>query len=730
MASSLPTTKPSNELEMRHSEARQKFALQSIQFMNPEMVLKCQKLIGHGQTFGIWETPKNWAARVADCMREVDIRQRVLHFLPENQKVLSKNAIEPPPQYRSAKQHKIVSLFDFATLQITRYCLLCSLGPAFIGRRTKGRSLKPKTVSQLIYQYLPPLAAQGLSRHLSDSEIIHPNHLFRDIQKDELGKLTDDQCRAANLELTRMAVFQEQDLWHDVPAHQSCADQTTSIKGERAQPKEEQKTKQYQPLPDDYVGEMGKRVLWIVNELGPNLIHLLENLPDLFSAPNTGSVSKFRKRQIAYYFDSTPWKERSGMVDLVPSFKLRHFARGRTKLVEKRSNEYEWPPHNWLQIRSLLGTLQAAHLWVMLLAMGGRHGEVMSLERHCIEFSKDGTPFANGKTYKLSETPTGDKREWVLPDIAVDVLAQQVRLLDGWARVAPLFRSEGEEDSPKFSADYLWAGHEHAFRNVPDKALKLAYSALLALAKNIGMTEKPGGINLHPHRFRKTIARLCGIALVNSPKILMQVFGHKNIEMTLYYILTDKALAKEVEQVAREIRIMRCEQIISDIHDAGTQEHALQYGGHGGGGAEALARTIKNHEQQLHKTGQEWGSDSAHDLAVILTMNGQTWSYVRPDVLCTKGIGEYGECIKHMGNPDASNCQSSCVNRIEEKTARRDIESIMPILLGNLQQAQADNDLMLAASLAEQIRYHASRFSDLFKKFQRNPTLSEILTTP
>lgn len=348
------------------------------------------------------------------------------------------------------------------------------------------------------------------------------------------------------------------------------------------------------------------------------------------------------------------------------------------------------------------------------------------MQRDCVEFARDGTPYANGKTYKLSRRLDGEEREWVLPDVAVNVLAQQVKLVQAWEQIIRLEggKDNGDELNLEFGSNHLWASLGNGNAD-PEKALDNIGGNLLQLADTLSMTPKPGGINLHPHRFRKTVARLAGVALVGSPRILMQVFGHKDIQMTLYYIMTDKALATEIETVARELRVMRCEEVIRDIRAA--QGGDLPNGGYGGPGARSIANAIQNHEQELHRTGKEWGADTTLELALILTMNGQSWVHVLPNVLCTKGIGEAGECSKRLGSPEPSSCQASCTHRIEEKTARRDVKTIIPILVADYKIARHDNQLMVMAEIGEQIRENIQRFEDIRAQWQSDPVVAEVL---
>ena len=151
----------------------------------------------------------------------------------------------------------------------------------------------------------------------------------------------------------------------------------------------------------------------------------------------------------------------------------------------------------------------------------------------------------------------------------MNVLAQQVKLVQAWEQIIRLEggKDNGNELNLELGSNHLWASLGNGKAD-PEKALDNIGGNLLQLADTLSMKPKPGGINLHPHRFRKTVARLASVALIGSPRILMQVFGHKDIQMTLYYIMTNKALATEIEAVARELRVTRCEDVIRDIRAA------------------------------------------------------------------------------------------------------------------------------------------------------------------
>lgn len=89
---------------------------------------------------------------------------------------------------------------------------------------------------------------------------------------------------------------------------------------------------------------------------------------------------------------------------------------------------------------------------------------------------------------------------------------------------------------------------------------------------------------------------------------------------------------------------MRAQGLIEDIRGALQTPDSLPYGGHGGGGASVLSNAVRVHEEELHRTGKDWGGDSAHELAVLLTNNGQSMRLVSAHVACTKTDGEVGLC--------------------------------------------------------------------------------------
>jgi hypothetical protein len=207
----------------------------------------------------------------------------------------------------------------------------------------------------------------------------------------------------------------------------------------------------------------------------------------------------------------------------------------------------------------------------------------------------------------------------------------------------------------------------------------------------------------------------------------MRLLGHKDITMTLGYMLTDAAFAREIDDITRELRIMRAEGLVEDMHAALHTADSLVYGGHGGRGASVLSAAVRMHEEELHRTGKSWDIDSSHELAILLTNSGQSMRLVSAHVACTKTDGEVGLCSNKKGAANTGNCQSSCINRIEEKTGRRDTLRVIPIIVAHAQQAIRDNDLLAAASYARQLTVEIGRFEDIAALWLDKPELAAIM---
>jgi hypothetical protein len=172
---------------------------------------------------------------------------------------------------------------------------------------------------------------------------------------------------------------------------------------------------------------------------------------------------------------------------------------------------------------------------------------------------------------------------------------------------------------------------------------------------------------------------------------------------------------------------MRTQGLVEDMHNAMHTGQSLPYGGHGGAGASALNTAVRNYEDVLHRTGRMWDADTAHELAILLSNNGQCMRLVSAHVICTKMETEYGLCSPKKGAANTGNCQSECIRRIEEKTSRRDTQKIIPIIVTNALKAIKDNDLLVLASYARQLKVEINRFDDIAAEWRMRADVKEIM---
>lgn len=688
-------------------EVKALFPLEGLQHLDADSALRCQLLLGHGTTFGIWETPEAMVAHLFKYSRRIDLRKRIAAYLPTG----------------TQKSSALDVLLDEGVLWLTRLGLLMRMGPAGIGSQANLKPLDASTISRLLIQEFSNLVAHGVTRRLESVD--HCGSGFAcALTEEDLREWSAK--RGMHINLQRLRQLQGIGLWWDAPATREFKGRTTKIKGTRDPRPQQDKSIPFQPLPDDFMAEMGPRVLWLINDLGPNLIHLLDSLPALLGSTKAATYNI--NPRITRYFETNIWRDRYGQIINLPPFNLKHGSVGLGNMKDPALHDpFEWPPRHWRSVQVLAVTLQSAHLWIVLLVMAARVGEVATLGRDCVEFAQDGQLYANGKTFKASRKIEGKEREWPMPDILVDVFAQQIKLVETCERLARVIDNSTEMADLLGDGGHLWASLGMSGSADATKKLVQYGQALRLLAKRIGLTDKPGGKNLHPHRFRKTLARLAGLSIDGSQKVLMLLLGHDDVTTTLGYMQSDRAFTKEVDDISRELRIMRGMNLIDDMRSALRDPNGLPYGGHGGGGAPVLADAVSAYEEELHRSGEEWSVDTTRELSVLLTNNGESARLISAYVVCTKTAGEVGLCSKKKGAIVASNCQTACSNRIEDKTGRRDTARVIPLLVQHAQENIANKNWLPLLRDKKQLEQELIRYEDIGAQWRTKPEVMAIL---
>lgn len=696
---SSPHAHPLDPTEQGRIAALNHFKLDRFQHLSQADLLLAQSVVGHGEVWGIWETPKSISpGKLHASCRTIDVSQRLRDYL----------AREPIPD---ASLGRLPMLVEDGMLILMRLALLLLLAPTGGQRRSKNQRLKPSTLAAKIYQYLPRILARAIRRKAERPEAPELLACLTEDDVRELGK-----NKRIRIEFERFGTLASRGWWTDLPPHSDIT-YTTDIRGPKPAPVPQEIEGEYQPIPDEYLAEIGPRNLWLIRDLGPNLLPMLEALATFLESLDWSEMTTYKLTKkygaidkfIAMHLREHPWTDRVGR-PLEPAFPLKTGARTR--------DQYEWPPRNYEHLQTLSVTLQSAHLFLTLLASAGRIGEVESLPRSCVTTARDGKDYVNGWTYKLSGNLFGDDRQWPAPAVLVQALGQQARLANVWRRLPPGKLEEGLPTTPP-AHNALWLSLGSGGNASATEPLSSSAHALQMLAQRVGMDPKPGGINLHPHRFRKTIGRLAGVTLFNSPVVLKRLFGHKSIEMTLHYILCDPDIRTEAEAVLRELRILHCADALEEVREALATGAPLP--GHGGAAAPRLVEAVKEHEARLAKFGRVWTDGSAYDLAYMMTVNGQAWRFCRKDIICTKVPGEKG-CDKQK-----SNCKPDCNNRIVLALKRRDAMEVAESYLDVARQARDDEQYLVFYAEMQRFSEQMDTFPDNKAQYLSNPEVQSLL---
>jgi hypothetical protein len=109
----------------------------------------------------------------------------------------------------------------------------------------------------------------------------------------------------------------------------------------------------------------------------------------------------------------------------------------------------------------------------------------------------------------------------------------------------------------------------------------------------------------------------------------------------------------------------------------------------------------------------EFDTKTLREATETLTFNGAYWSLVRPGVICTKGLGEYGPCTKSHRAPDPGACRTTCGHRLETSRAKQNCEDALRALAKERANAASDGAEPLLAHIDGQILAQLKRWDDV-----------------
>lgn len=441
--------------------------------------------------------------------------------------------------------------------------------------------------------------------------------------------------------------------------------------------------KRWLPFSDEFTSVIGRSALWMTEELGTELIDCLKVSLGISTELNFGDYRKEQERAISQWYASTKYKLRGKTFPVV--LHVAGVAMDRM------------PPPGWRELRIALSLLQTAHLVIVAIATGARESELMGLRRDCLR-TVGAQELLIGHTFKLSDAADGERRDWPLPTIAVTALMQQKRLAE---LLAP-------------GKDHLWLSfsigkNARGLRDIRKfyDVLSRYCDAVVVDGKSLRWYCKDG--NPHPHRFRKTVARLAALSMVGATSIMFDILGHRDPEMTLNYLLSDPDLQDEIRKIATEANVALSRAALQCPEDNGgpASKAVSDF-------ARRLAARSGNQDLQV--------SDLA-EAAEILSLSGQV-TIVKPGVLCTKTIGQPGACTRKGGAPDIGKCYAGCHHRLELAAAKNDCITSIEYILGQIPSPRSE---MMRAWWQCQLVSQLRRFRTVQQKYMSDPRMAKAL---
>lgn len=631
---------------------------EDIQNAGKDRLLALQKQLGLGENWGLIQVPEEW--------------------LPPGCTVISHGTIRLAKlTLKNARNDQEIEL---ANVVLTRLVLLLLIVSPF---QTRSRPLKIRTIVETGGIIQKTLIRPALLLPMTSSNKLL-SRLNASVNDQSILGTSARHVKERAKEVLRLGALSARGLWSDFP---TIAQKAGFEKPRKFQPlgeTVEDESGTHLPFSDEFVAEAGWRAAWLTEHLAMALIEAAERLqvlkltlhPDI----SNGELLNAEEQML----DGHSFLDRDGRAIKQLPFRV---ARGRKV----------WPPKNSAQIYQLLETVQAAHLFVVSLSTGGRISEVLSLLTDCLVDSEPGDrpTTATGRTYKLVFAPGGKLRDWPLPALAIQAVKNQ-------SRMVRLSNSSKKARS-------LWCAFIGSRRG---QALLNHQTHLRNFVSWLGLDHLLGDQKMRAHRFRKTIARLVALALVEAPKVLMDIFGHNSISMTMRYILADPMIRVEMDTVRRELVVMFAAKAIENADS------------NGGPAAAPLKRAISD---ARIRTGLTWGQDDIRALAFTLTANGDHWTLVRPGVLCTKQPSQSGPCNANQSAPDPSRCRTHCAHRLEDASARDDANRSIQQAVDFVQIAiEAENEIEKELWMG-QILAHVRRFDDLQNIWLSNPIVALLL---
>ncbi len=300
-------------------------------------------------------------------------------------------------------------------------------------------------------------------------------------------------------------------------------------------------------------------------------------------------------------------------------------------------------------LRSLASDCQLATIQLVSLLLGPRWSEVSSLKLNSLSKRLvDGTwtYFLDGTEHKVSQSSSGDLRDWPLCETAGRFLESQKEYI---------------EITEEADFEGMWRSHKKLFRTC--EPMRQVDGVLKDFAASKGFDAFLDGTSLHHHRYRKTTARLVILALQGGPAILRRLFGHTHLLQTMRYILANSRILDELRAMAQEEHRKNAADLIRN-------RQKLQ-----GGGAERFKAGVADVIRSLLvNVPQGRRSQAEVDMGNVLDMldGSLDLTVILPGVVaCFKPPEQPGRCCSVNELPNLSLCDHDCRFHLAKPEFRR-----------------------------------------------------------